>query len=354
MGRRALLFALLPWGVILFPITVSAQNIHLVTLEGNYRAVVRALDQGESPDSYNRTGFAPIHSASRQGRTDIVRLLLDRGGTVDIRSQTRVDGGQAALHVAARNGHGALVAFLLSRDADPNIQDNRGNTPLHDAAISGDPAITRSLIRAGASVVTRNNQGQTVLEVASNDDVATELSSRLAQNQTEVNPELALFITGAALTVLPLAVGLPVLVAATGLAVDERIGAIYGIQILFAVGASALFGLPFLFDIPFLPLADEGYEIALALAIPAAVGLAAGIAFSYADLRFGDVIFAPSTSSIALMFTVATVGLGTWIAGTVLMLGGSERLTANGVILNSDPYTRVTVAFGGSQLVVSY
>ncbi|KAK3262289.1 hypothetical protein CYMTET_28847 [Cymbomonas tetramitiformis] len=41
--------------------------------------------------------------------------------------------GRCALHLAAHNGHTAVITFLLSKGADPNVQDSFGNTPLWEA-----------------------------------------------------------------------------------------------------------------------------------------------------------------------------------------------------------------------------
>lgn len=156
-------------GAMLLPAAVFAQqseNIHIAVLQADYDAVKGFLDDGVSPDSFNSTGFAPLHSAARANRADIVVLLLSYDGDVNIQSRTRIDPAQGGLHIAARNGYRGLVELLLSRGADPNIQDSRGNTPLHDAAISGDVTVARALVRGGADVTVRNSAGEDVLAVA--------------------------------------------------------------------------------------------------------------------------------------------------------------------------------------------
>jgi ankyrin repeat protein len=41
------------------------------------------------------------------------------------------DSGQTALHLAAELGSSELLTYLLSKDSDPNIEDEAGLTPLH-------------------------------------------------------------------------------------------------------------------------------------------------------------------------------------------------------------------------------
>lgn len=45
--------------------------------------------------------------------------------------------GWTPLHLAAYFGHGDVVKFLLSRDADVNAINENGDTPLHKAAFIG-------------------------------------------------------------------------------------------------------------------------------------------------------------------------------------------------------------------------
>jgi hypothetical protein len=71
------------------------------------------------------------------GRADVVRLLLDHGTNVD----ATPPGSQwtaTALHAAAGQGQCAVVELLLSRGADPSIQDVRyQSTPLGWATHQG-------------------------------------------------------------------------------------------------------------------------------------------------------------------------------------------------------------------------
>ena len=73
-----------------------------------------------------------------------------------------------ALFEAASSGHVALVGWLLSHGADPNIPENNGITPLMDAASGGDIAVMRVLLEHGARADLRDNFGDTALVYAQN------------------------------------------------------------------------------------------------------------------------------------------------------------------------------------------
>jgi ankyrin repeat protein len=49
-----------------------------------------------------------------------------------------------------------LTKLLLEHDADPNVQQQDGDTPLHAAAFRGDAAITRLLLTNRAKTNTTN------------------------------------------------------------------------------------------------------------------------------------------------------------------------------------------------------
>lgn len=87
--------------------------------------------------------------------------------------------GQTALHWAVKkqDGRGDTVGLLLRHSADPNIQDNDGNTSLHEAVMVGQDAnttmpfterekIIKQLTKAGARPIVPNKYGVTPLKWA--------------------------------------------------------------------------------------------------------------------------------------------------------------------------------------------
>ncbi len=58
--------------------------------------------------------------------------------------------GRTALHIAAQQGHSAVVQALLQAGAQHSTADDAGQTALHVACCSGDPNTVSLLIRAGA------------------------------------------------------------------------------------------------------------------------------------------------------------------------------------------------------------
>lgn len=77
--------------------------------------------------------------------------------------------GKSVLHLATEwrrdTDRPAAIAALLSAGADPNVPDDRGNTPLHRASYGDCAECVSLLLRAGAQVSARNSKGVTPLHL---------------------------------------------------------------------------------------------------------------------------------------------------------------------------------------------
>jgi ankyrin repeat protein len=143
--------------------------------------MARWLTESRDPLLGPGGGMTALHTASRYGRAEVVRVLLDHKADVNARVAAT---GATALHLAAANGHAAVaellldrgakvdaanagggtplhlalarkrrrvVELLLSHKADPNAVDLDGMTPLHHAAGTGDAALVRTLLDRGVA-----------------------------------------------------------------------------------------------------------------------------------------------------------------------------------------------------------
>jgi cytohesin len=115
----------------------NGKTLLLVAIRtNNVNAVKLLLERGADPtirDEASRLqGFTPFHMAVwYDSDFEILNLLLE-SGKVDINETTEY--GQTALHMAIRESNTATAEFLLSKGANPNVADKRGDTPLHWAA----------------------------------------------------------------------------------------------------------------------------------------------------------------------------------------------------------------------------
>ena len=91
-----------------------------------------------------------MQSASWQGHEDVVRILLEAGGSAD----HTCNQGATALCIAAQEGHEEVVRTLLAYRANPNHADQFGRTPYRVALKSGHQKVCKILEDFGAVVPT--------------------------------------------------------------------------------------------------------------------------------------------------------------------------------------------------------
>ncbi|MDH7452325.1 ankyrin repeat domain-containing protein [Luteimonas composti] len=136
-------------------------------------------DASAELDAANHDGLTPLGVACAAGNWRLARFLLERGarplvadgtpallaaagGDEDdpagvqllLRHKARVDARdreqRTALHVAALQGHAAIVSALLDAGADVQARDAAGATPLLEAARGGSLSAFEALLAAGA------------------------------------------------------------------------------------------------------------------------------------------------------------------------------------------------------------
>ncbi|KXT17774.1 hypothetical protein AC579_3614 [Pseudocercospora musae] len=106
----------------------------------------------------------PLHWAASYNRQPIVEILSDHKG-FDVDAQ---DGsGWTALMMAASLKDGdALIDFLFTKSADPDVKTNHGQTALHFASSKSNLETAKKLIAKGASARVKDKRGQLPLHRA--------------------------------------------------------------------------------------------------------------------------------------------------------------------------------------------
>ena len=127
---------------------------------GTLMDVAFSFDQLETAKLLKRRGYTP--SISMGGSDEWIRWAVGQGANVN---GPRNDGWPLN-HQA---GHGRMkgVATLLELGADPNPQDEKGNTPMHRLAQRGTGReFARLLLEHGADLSIKNVKGETPLDLA--------------------------------------------------------------------------------------------------------------------------------------------------------------------------------------------
>lgn len=128
---------------------MGANGLHLACIHGSLRCTEFFLTQGTNWDTPVQTGETPLELAAVNKSVEQFRYLV-RQMPVELDQQNQK--GETLLHLAARAGNLAHVAFLLDEGADFDIQDAQGQTPLFIAAVSNAKEVVELLILCGADL----------------------------------------------------------------------------------------------------------------------------------------------------------------------------------------------------------
>ncbi|KAL1519292.1 hypothetical protein AB1Y20_022819 [Prymnesium parvum] len=85
-----------------------------------------------------------LHMAAEEGHEAVVDMLLGMGA---VTSRVNAE-GQTPLHLAAMNGHKRVISQLLRHGGSPHTVDEDGQSPLHVAAMNGHVGVAAFLIAA--------------------------------------------------------------------------------------------------------------------------------------------------------------------------------------------------------------
>jgi ankyrin repeat protein len=109
--------------------------LHLSAYFGRIKVAELLLGQGADPDAVSRNAMSlrPLHSAAASRSLEIMKLVLDRGASVN----SRQHGGWTPLHSAASHGDLAAIELLLARGADARLLSDDGKTAFDMAVDKG-------------------------------------------------------------------------------------------------------------------------------------------------------------------------------------------------------------------------
>lgn len=140
-------------------------SIHQAALEGRTDLVKRLLDEGVGADIADEDGRTPLMYAAFNGHNEIIKLLLDQGAKVNSPDLN----GRTALMMASSGPYPAAVKILLDHGADPNIADKEERfTALMYAAAEGQTDVVKLLLAYRADPSAKDADGDDALTFAVN------------------------------------------------------------------------------------------------------------------------------------------------------------------------------------------
>jgi len=103
---------------------------------GNLKMATRLLSDPGCPADWHdpRDGWTGIHYAARWGHVPLLRVLLNRGVDINVRTMDK----DTPLHHACRSHKFKACVFLMSRGAVPTLLNHSGDRP---SALAADEEI---------------------------------------------------------------------------------------------------------------------------------------------------------------------------------------------------------------------
>merc|ERR1712061_612124 len=136
----------------------------LACFQGRHEVVSLLLDRKANVEHRAKTGLTPLMEAAFGGFVDVGRVLLDKGA--DVNAPPVPSSRDTALTIAADKGHCRFVELLLSRGAQVDVRNKKGNSSLWLAANGGHLDVVQLLHSAGADIDSQDNRKVSCLMAA--------------------------------------------------------------------------------------------------------------------------------------------------------------------------------------------
>ncbi len=142
--------------------------------KGNLGLVRLLLNSGANPNLVSVfNGQTALIMSARTGQVDIAELLLDAGVDINFSTSSQqrdfYSRSTAIAHAAARK-HADMVSFLISRGANPNLENKMGFSAIFMAAHGGDIDTMNALLNAGVLLDQMSSTGVTPLMITTGSD----------------------------------------------------------------------------------------------------------------------------------------------------------------------------------------
>ena len=146
--------------------------LHIAAEEGQKDVLAYLLDHKANINLQDKKfQETALTEAAQFGRLEVVKLLLDRGAAVDLKGKfggTALSAVVNNVGVASRKTSEAqvyeIIRLLLAHGANPNSQQNSGETMLHMPAYANEVKIVSVLVQGKVNPTLKTSTGETALD----------------------------------------------------------------------------------------------------------------------------------------------------------------------------------------------
>ena len=169
MKKIMLIILLLSCSKIIENIQLKNKDINedlVLAIINNETEKAKELIKESEVDARDTYGWTALMYASENGHMEIVKLLLEKGADISIRSRKGYRKGYTALLIAAEKGNANIIEILLNAGADINERINfilkfKGKSAVEIAHKRGHEKLLELLILRGADLT---NLKETIIE----------------------------------------------------------------------------------------------------------------------------------------------------------------------------------------------
>jgi uncharacterized protein len=139
--------------------TLRSASLTLALIAGCTLASAPALAQ------IGQSGGYKFLQSVKDAKNDEVIAALEKPGVTLVNTRDRST-GEGALHIVVRRGDMAYLSYLLSKGADANLRDDKGESPMLLATRLGRKEMVDALAKSNGNVNLANASGETPLIIA--------------------------------------------------------------------------------------------------------------------------------------------------------------------------------------------
>ncbi len=142
----------------------GATPLHYVARSGKTEAIKLVLNKGQVTDFnlQDNNGATPLHYAAQLGKIDAMLYFIEEGADINVKDKQ----DNALIHYAAQSGNVKAIQLARTSATDINLQNQNGKMPLHYAAQSGKVEAIQYLLNKGADINAQNLTKKTPLHYA--------------------------------------------------------------------------------------------------------------------------------------------------------------------------------------------